>query len=135
MDQGAWRAIPLARVPYRMLAGLIEVELKQYLSDRTDWRKMLTHDTGMEDLAQVAAQMGAFLPPHLSAFLLSDARMMELCYPVLAYPSQVATAKLEETPQLQFSLCGMRGQYLYLGEEKVMNVRKYTGYEVEICLL
>jgi hypothetical protein len=135
MDQGAWRAIPLARVPYRMLAGLIEVELKQYLSDKTDWRKMLTHETGAEDLARVAAQMGAFLPPHLSTWLLSDAQVTELRYPVLAYPTRVATAKLEETPQIHFTLEGIRGQYLYLGEERVINVRKYTGYEVELALL
>ncbi len=37
IDQGASRAIKFARTPNRQLAGLIEVDLKQYMSDKTSW--------------------------------------------------------------------------------------------------
>ena len=42
MDQGASQAILLAEVPNRRLSGIIEVELKKTLSDKTQWRKMLS---------------------------------------------------------------------------------------------
>src|SRR5687767_15562438 len=41
IDQGAWQAILFAKVPYRKLAGLIEVELKKTMSDKTNWQQML----------------------------------------------------------------------------------------------
>jgi hypothetical protein len=41
IDQGAIQAIILAEVPYRQLAGLIEVSLKNHISDKTAWQKML----------------------------------------------------------------------------------------------
>ncbi|WP_153944945.1 DUF2797 domain-containing protein, partial [Acinetobacter baumannii] len=40
VDQGAVRAIPIAEVPTRKMAGELEVYLTQYVADKTDWRKM-----------------------------------------------------------------------------------------------
>ena len=44
IDQGAVQAIKLAKTSNRHEAGLIEIELKQHISDRTAWQKMLKHD-------------------------------------------------------------------------------------------
>ncbi len=41
IDQGAVSALIIARVPYRQLSGLIEVDLKRLFADRTNWRAML----------------------------------------------------------------------------------------------
>ena len=41
MDQGAWQAIRLSKTPNRYKAGLIEIALKEYISDRTQWQRML----------------------------------------------------------------------------------------------
>ena len=42
MDQGASQAIIFAEVPNRRLSGEIEVILKSEISDKTNWRKMLS---------------------------------------------------------------------------------------------
>ena len=42
IDQGASGATVLAHVPYRQLAGLIEVAMKDTFADKTQWRRMLT---------------------------------------------------------------------------------------------
>ena len=42
MDQGASQAIILAKVPNRRFSGDIEVAIKQFVADKTNWRKMLT---------------------------------------------------------------------------------------------
>ena len=44
IDQGAAEAVILAETPYRGAAGMIEVALKDYIADKTNWRKMLTND-------------------------------------------------------------------------------------------
>ena len=41
IDQGATFALPIARTENRYEAGVIEVALKQHISDKTNWRKML----------------------------------------------------------------------------------------------
>ena len=44
IDQGASRGILLAKVPYRQLAGEIEVALKEHISDKTAWQRMLKNE-------------------------------------------------------------------------------------------
>ena len=39
IDQGATQALPIFEVSNRLQSGLIEVALKKYVSDRTDWRR------------------------------------------------------------------------------------------------
>ena len=41
IDQGAHEALELVEVPNRYLAGITEVALKEHVSDKTNWRKML----------------------------------------------------------------------------------------------
>jgi len=48
VDQGAWKVIRFAETPYRQLAGQIEVFLKEHLTDKTDWRKMLKDERNEE---------------------------------------------------------------------------------------
>ncbi len=43
IDQGAHEAIEIVEVPNRYLAGITEVALKEHVSDKTNWRKMLTN--------------------------------------------------------------------------------------------
>ena len=44
IDQGATFALPIAKTENRYEAGMIEVELKKHIADKTNWRKMLQDD-------------------------------------------------------------------------------------------
>lgn len=131
IDQGAWRAIPVAKTPNRYLAGIIEVEFKQFLSDRTDWRKMLVDVRGDDDLKTVADEVAGFLPDELQQYRSQSEKVLELNYPVRSYPKKVSTLKLEDGP-IRKKLTGIRGQYLYFDENEVINMRKYSGYKVKV---
>jgi len=50
MDQGAAQALPIFQVSNRLQSGLLEITIKQHVSDRTDWRKMLKSDAEPLDL-------------------------------------------------------------------------------------
>jgi hypothetical protein len=52
-------------------------------------------------------------------------------YPVLEYPTKVASHNLDKTPRVSGTLLGLKGQYLIL-DSGVINLRKYTGYEVKV---
>lgn len=131
IDQGARRIAVVAETPYRYLAGRIEVELKQYLTDRTDWRKMLIDERDEDDLEPVRARLAAFLPGDLAEYAVSEGRITELNYPVERYPRRVEAIPFEKVRRIDGTLTGIRGQYLYFNGDQVINMRKYAGYEVK----
>lgn len=133
IDQGAWQAIVLARVPHRQLAGQIEVALKRHVSDRTQWQTMLKNAQPTDlDLAAQKARLLEELPGELGAHGCSDDTVTELSYPVRQYPPKVKSISLDKTPEVEGVLWGIKGQYLMLRDGRVLNVRKHSGYDVEL---
>jgi Protein of unknown function (DUF2797) len=48
----------------------------------------------------------------------------------MQYPEKVQALSFDKTPEISGVLTGIRGQYLYLDQINVLNLRKHTGYEV-----
>lgn len=134
IDQGAWQVIALAQLPYRQLAGLMELELKQYVSDRTDWRKMLTHQQGQTDLLILKEELTSFLPAELAQYATHSDQVQEFHYPVIAYPASVSAIDLEKERKIKRPLIGIRGQYLIFEDGKAINLRKYSGYHIAVSV-
>lgn len=133
IDQGAWRVIRLADVPYRRIAGEIEVFLKDYVTDRTDWRRMLRNERDENiDLVAEKNRLLDFLPESLGQYYCEDDTIVELNYPVPAYPQKVNSVGFDKTPEIQGVLTGIRGQYLYLDDTNVLNLRKHSGYLISL---
>ena len=132
IDQGAVQAIRIAKVPYRQLSGLIEVELKKHFADKTNWRKMLSNtiDTNI-DLKQERDKAHQILSSKYSEYLIDD-EITNIEYPVLFYPKKVKSLNLDKTPEFQSKLIGIKGQYLIFENETVFNIRKHNGYFVNI---
>jgi len=55
--------------------------------------------------------------------------MQHFNYPVLEYPLKVSSHNLDKAGQAAGKLMGIKGQYLIL-DTGVLNIRKYTGYEL-----
>lgn len=143
IDQGAEAAIPIARVRSRYLAGLVEVTLGQHISDKTNWRQMLKgpateHDLAAERdrlfevchaaLADLQAQHGI-----QAIQLINNASLYTVIYPVSRYPDKLVSCNLDKTSEINGTLQGIKGQYLML-DSGVINIRRFTGYEVELLL-
>ena len=60
---------------------------------------------------------------------MADAQVLEIRYPVEAYPTKIVSLDLEKTPVVEGTLRGIKGQYLIL-DTGVINVRKFTSYQV-----
>ena len=133
IDQGASSGIILAEVPYRRLAGDLEVALKEHFTDKTNWRKMLTNDilTGV-DLEEVKWELEETLPSDLSQYLSENDEITEINYPVLQYPTKVTSVNLEKIPKFRKKLMGVKGQYFIFDDNTVINIRKYTGHHIEL---
>ncbi len=59
----------------------------------------------------------------------ADAEVVEIRYPVEAYPTKIVSLDLEKTPMIEGTLKGIKGQYLIL-DTGVINIRKFTAYQI-----
>lgn len=134
VDQGAKRAIKFAETPYRQKSGLIETELKAHISDKTNWRKMLTNESGTGSLEEEFSRLKALLPKQLRQYVLpyKESEICEIEYPVEEYPEKVKSFKLDTMPEVNQKLKGIRGQYLIFQDDSVINLRSHSGYQISI---
>lgn len=134
IDQGACSAVPLVEVPNRYLAGLAEVALKSFYTDKTNWKKMLLNDIMEADLIEEARKASAHLPDDVKPYLTeATPEILELHYPILSHPAQVSSISLDKTQRFQGKLIGIRGQYLIFEDGTVLNVRSHEGLVVELA--
>ncbi len=138
MDQGATQALPIMRAPTRHNIGQLEVALKAFANDRTDWRKMLKGRAEPLDLIDAkhrlleqAEQALSGLDESIGWEVLQEETVIEIDYPVTQYPEKVKSLNLDKEPLVKGVLQGIKGQYLIF-DCGVMNVRKYAGYQLSI---
>lgn len=133
IDQGAERALAIAKVPYRKLAGLIEVALKQLFTDKTSWQAMVK---GLDspELSLEEARNRAFeaLGPNFEPYFLSEEKPLHLKYPIQRYPEKVSSLNLQKQSAYTGRLFGIRGQYLLFEDGTVFNVRSASGLVVQV---
>lgn len=135
IDQGAHRGIILAETPYRQLAGFIEVVLKEHLTDKTNWQKMLKNEPpAVNDLIAEKNRVIELLPDQYRQYKSANDEVLELVYPVLEYPVKITSLNFEKMPAIEMKLQGIRGQYFIFENGNVINIRSKSGYEVELIL-
>jgi len=135
IDQGAHHAIKFAKTPNRYLAGLIELEISQYISDRTQWRKMILGEYDELDLNKKKNDLQEYLSNNLKKYYLNNADMIDLKYPIIKNLEKIKSFNIEKFKTIKKKLIGIKGQYLMFDDNHVLNVRKYTGYNFTIKIL
>ena len=132
IDQGAHEAIEIVEVPNRYLAGITEVALKDYVADKTNWRKMLTNNVEDADLAEERDKLFSYVPEEAKPYLIENNKETNIDFPVEHYPVKIKSLNLDKTPSYQGVLKGVKGQYLIFEDGTVFNVRNWEGYVVEL---
>lgn len=135
IDQGAHEAIEIVEVPNRYLAGITEVALKEHVSDKTSWQKMLKNNIEDVDLLEWRSKLKPFIPAEAAEYFIENNTETNIEFPVLQYPEKVKSLNLEKTPSFQGRLKGIKGQYLIFEDQTVFNVRSNEGYYVGINIL
>ncbi len=141
LDQGASQALPILRVATRQQSGLVEDLLRSQVADRTNWRALLKGDAEPVDLPAVRERLFDTCREGLEALQqrfglqaiqpLAEASVVEMRYPVAAYPAKIASFDLDKNPVVEGTLQGIKGQYLIF-DTGVINIRKYTAYQLAV---
>ncbi len=143
IDQGAIAALPLFEVPTRRISGLIEVVIAKLVSDKTNWRLMLSSRVENIDLMaererllnQSVLQSGLInIQTEFgqdAVKLITTPSLYQFEYPVMAYPEKIVSLSFDKTDLISGTLMGIKGQYLIF-DTGVINMRKHSGYKIEI---
>lgn len=140
IDQGAGQALPVFQVANRLQSGLLEMVLKKHVSDRTDWRKMLKGDAEPLDLKAIRDNLLNECKAEIAeiksiqgeaAIVAVDEKVVEIKFPVSEYPEKIKSLNFDKQPEIEGLLLGIKGQYLIL-DSGVLNVRKFTGYNIAL---
>lgn len=133
IDQGAYQAIILAETPNRYLAGTIEVALKSVMTDKTNWQRMLKNEINHEiDLVDEKGMAEEALPFDLRDYISGDDSVTTMEYPVMQFPTKVKSLSFDKNPLVEGKLVGIKGQYLIFEDQSVINLRKFTSYEIRL---
>ena len=140
IDQGAVQALPVFKVQSRYISGLIEIVIAKHVSDKTSWQKMLKSKAEPIDLITKRDELLSVCKIELNEIIqrfgfqavevLSGEPVVDIQFPVASYPLKVKSFNLDKNPEISGVLHGIKGQYLLL-DTGVINIRKYTGYELE----
>lgn len=141
LDQGASQALPILRVATRQQSGMVEALLRSQVADRTNWRALLKGDAEPLDLIEIRERILDVCAEGLQGLqqryglqaiqMLPAAEVVDIRYPVEAYPSKIVSHDLDKTPVVEGTLKGIKGQYLIL-DTGVINIRKFTAYQVAL---
>ena len=134
IDQGAHEALEILEVPNRYLAGIAEVALKEFVADKTNWRKMLTNSVDDENLAEWRDKLAKHLPEEVKEYFIPNNSETAIHFPVVQYPAKIKSLNLEKTPHYKGKLKGIKGQYLLFEDNTVFNVRNHEGFVVKLSM-
>ena len=135
IDQGANQGLLMLAARTRRLAGIVEVSLTEHITDRTDWRRLVSQDAPRVELADYREELRTRLTqlPEGVSWLQNQTASI-LHYPVTRYGTRITRLRLDETPNVRGTLLGIKGQFL-LFDHGVFNVRQHTSYHVRVTVM
>lgn len=141
IDQGASQAMAIFRVKERLLSGLVEIEIAKHIGDKTNWRTMLKGKPDTLDLQEMQQKIVELVKDPLQAIQdkygiqavqAIEPKPIQINYPVDQYPVKIKSINLDKEPVFEGTLLGIKGQYLMLDGDRVINMRKYSGYTLNM---
>jgi hypothetical protein len=134
IDQGAHEAIEIVEVPNRYLAGITEVALKEFVADKTNWRKMLKNDIEATSLLEWRDKLKQYIPDEAKEYFIENNTETRINFPVLIYPLKPKSLNIKKEQSYTGKLVGIKGQYLIFEDETVFNVRSNEGLVVSLTV-
>lgn len=132
IDQGAHEAVELLQTPNRFLAGEAEVALKKYMSDKTNWRSMLKNERDSSNIKSSKDHAKNFIPSNLLHYFVDASNVLSIDFPVVEYPDNPKSIKLNKDSFFSGILKGVKGQYLIFEKNQVLNYRAHEGHIFKI---
>ncbi|WGH25832.1 MAG: DUF2797 domain-containing protein [Candidatus Shikimatogenerans bostrichidophilus] len=137
IDQGSIKAIKLAETPNRYISGLIENICKKKISDRTNFRRMLTNkfikNINLKKIKNTLINLILKKSKIYKKYIINNNKIYKFIYPIIKYPKKIKILNLIKKKYIKNKkLIGIKGQYLIFKKNYVLNIRNHIGYSINI---
>jgi hypothetical protein len=102
------------------------------MSDKTNWRSMLKNERDSSNLKSSKDQAKNFIPSNLLHYFIDASNVVSIDYPVVEYPENPKSIKLNKDSVFSSTLMGVKGQYLIFEKNQVLNYRAHEGHIFKI---
>ena len=103
------------------------------VNSQTAWSFLVQNESGNDiDLLSEKKRVAELIPEQFRQYVNDQDEIVEIIYPVISYPTKVTSLSFEKMNSIEMQLTGIRGQYLIFEGGNVINIRKHSGYEVEL---
>ena len=89
-------------------------------------------DPGDVDLVKEKKRLSSQVPSDLASYITKEMQQVILSYTVLHYPEKIKSLNFDNGPVVSGILDGIKGQYLMLDQNRVINMRKYGVYLIRL---
>ncbi|WOX79321.1 DUF2797 domain-containing protein [Candidatus Shikimatogenerans bostrichidophilus] len=136
MDQGAINAIIIAYTPNRYIAGVIEQIVKKYISDKTNFRIMLTNKfkNNFNILKIKKKIINILIKTNYYKYIINNNKIFNFYYPIIKYPNIINIIKLNKIKNITLKLKGIKGQYLIFNNNYVLNIINHIGFIINLYI-
>ena len=91
---------------------------------------MLKGEYENSNLLELRKKAQELFPEDLKGYAVENEKVQNLIYPVESVPEKITSHNLDNVPEFEDRLTGIKGQYLIF-ETRVINMRKYSGYHID----
>ena len=109
-----------------------QIEFWKHIADKTNWRKMLTSNIDESDIKDEKKIALDSLGSDFEKYFKLDSDVLKFNYQIDKLIDSVKSNSLKKSDNIEGKLIGIKGQYLIFDQGRVLNVRKHTGYEIEL---
>ena len=93
---------------------------------------MIKGEYDFVNLIDKKIELSSLLSNEYRKYIVNHNDLVELHYPMKSNPAKISSINLDKTPNVKGIVTGIKGQYMILDNCNVLNVRKYTGYTLNI---
>ena len=109
IDQGAIQALKFAKTSNRYEAGCIEVQMKNHISDRTAWQRMLKNEIDKSiDLYKLKEELVSVISQDLKSFILENEKIQYINYPSISFPEKIKSLNLLKVNHIEGRLIAIK---------------------------
>lgn len=87
------------------------------------------------DLVEAKWSLEEVLPSDLLQYFSENDDIIRFSYPMETYPAKINSLSFDKQKTIEGTLTGIKGQYLVFDGTHVLNIRKHTGYSIELELI
>ena len=93
---------------------------------------MLQNEINQDSLLSIRDELFTYVDEEFKQYLVKDESLYNINFPVIKYPEKVKSLTLDKVPEIEEKLVGIKGQYLLFENDLVFNVRRHSGYLIEL---